>query len=244
MNREEKKTELAKYLEISPYEIQYSDGTREIEFLTPKGSYLVCTVEEADTLMYDDISNSIAENGIASFTTEFQEWILNNATDQDFFEDCCLESESFYAEEIFNEPSSDYESRFIEECIEIGIISTEDIDDAGKYTGDADSLMYEFAEKLVERVREDYKGNFGQWVIDNFGREGFHNLIEANPNVLGIQSIVDEAIEWDGYGSVLSVWDGQTIELDENLLAFKLNEDDERDEEFIEAIKDSTERDT
>ena len=44
-----------------------------------------------------------------------------------------------------------------------------------------------------------------------------------------MNAIVDKCIELDGYGHFISSWDGDTIELDYGLYAYKQSDRDERE---------------
>lgn len=204
---QDKITALAAFKEVSPKDITFRGDDTESpsywdEYSVDGEDYLVMTEDEADDALKEDLENFIDDLGIDGFTPQFQDWIKENAIDQDWFEEACEESERFYAEDIQSE-----EGRLVEECIEAGIISADDLDENGEYTGDLD-LVDEYSQYLVERIRNDYAGDFVKWYQDEFG-----SLKEVQDRIaLDIDAIVEEVKSWDGYGNNLAVYDGKEHE--------------------------------
>lgn len=204
---QDKITALAAFKEVSPEDITFRGDDTESpsywdEYSVDGEDYLVMTEDEADDALKEDLENFIDDLGIDGFTPQFQDWIKENAIDQDWFEEACEESERFYAEDIQSE-----EGRLVEECIEAGIISADDLDEDGEYTGDLD-LVDEYSQYLVERIRDDYDGDFVKWYQDEFG-----SLKEVQDRIaLDIDAIVEEVKSWDGYGNNLAVYDGKEHE--------------------------------
>lgn len=204
---QDKITALAAFKEVSPEDIKFQGDDTESpsywdEYSVDGEDYLVMTEDEADEALKEDIENFIDDLGIDGFSPEFQDWIKENAIDQDWFEEACEESERYYAEDIQYE-----EGRLVEECIEAGIISEADLDEAGEYTGDLD-LVDEYSQYLVKRIRDDYDGDFVKWYQDEFG-----SLKEVQDRIaLDIDAIVEEVKSWDGYGNNLARYDGRENE--------------------------------
>ena len=220
---------LAKYLEISPDEIQVEDGriTPYTEYRTPEGTFTVMDKDESRQAVYDDIENLIDDLGVYGlFTKDFISWIENNALDQDWFEDWFLNDYRIYAEDIESEEDDEYGNRLNRECVEFKVINPEEIVN-GKYIG-SDDLYEEFARKRVEDIKESGT-SFSEEFNWQMGNDQIRYIVKENPNIIDLDAIVDECIDVDGYGHNLAGWDGRTIELDDELYAYKQNEYDERD---------------
>lgn len=194
---------LATFKGVSPSEVAFEGNDAEYpeiwdEFSVDGESYIVLTEDEADQALHDDIENFIDDVGIESFSPDFFEWIKDNALDQDWFSEVCRESEEAYAYDIAYE-----DGRLEEECVDAGIISSDDLDDEGHYNGDLD-LSAEYAEYLYDQVDSDYNGDFVQWYVDNFG-----SLRDIMDRVsYDLDAIVEEVKDWDGYNN-LARYDGE-----------------------------------
>lgn len=201
---------LAKFKGVDPSEVTFEGSDTEYpelwdEFSVDGETYCVMDEYEADAALRDDIENFIDDCGIDAFTPEFFDWIKDNAIDQNWFEAACRESEESYATDIAYE-----DGRLEEECVDAGIISSDDLDEEGHYTGDLD-LSSEYADYLFDRVSSDYGGDFVDWYVDNFGG--------LNSDVLkymsyDLDAIVEEIKSWDGYGHNLARYDGKEHEQD------------------------------
>lgn len=226
-----KREELAKYLEILSEEIQVEDEDSKEkynEYYTPKGTYYVMDEEESTEAVKDDIESCLDDMGISAFTPSFQERIFEKyVEDEGVLEEYCSENMGGYAEDIETETyQTIYANRLIDECVEHGLISTEDINANGEYTGKL-NLVETLTDYLVEDVRQGYN-SFAEWFRFEFGDDELRELYKNGHLKLDIDGIVAECIEVDGYGHFISHWDGKTIEL-ENFYAYKENEYDERE---------------
>lgn len=218
--------ELADYLGISPDEIQLEDNitSKYTGYLTPEGTFTVMTVDEAREACYDYISEFIDDVGIGGFTPYFQDRIYDEFLDDGWFEDACKEMQENYASDIESEGGDIGANRLIDECIEEGIISEDDLDEDGEYTGDKD-LVEEYSEYLYDRIGREYT-SYAKWYVDEFG--DVRDVVRSGAVSLDIDGIVDACIDEDGYGHNLASWDGDTIELP-SFMAFKQDDRDERD---------------
>ena len=218
---------LAVYLEIEPKDIQYKkwEDDKYSEYRTEKGTFLVMTEEEATEGVRDEIENFIDDLGIEGFTPEFQQWILDNALDDEPFEEFCKEDYLNYAEDIEYEEDEQYGNRLNRECIEAGLINKSSIVN-GKYTGDDD--LYELlSDHIIEDIKNSYS-SFYEWFAFEFGKE-VNRFIKENNVELDYDMITDEAIQWEDYGHYLARYDCATIELEDDLYAFLQDDIDERE---------------
>ena len=214
---------LAIYLNVE--EDTLSEGYDDKVVETDDGEeYFVVTEDEARELAEDSIKNFIDECGIGGFTKDFQDWIINNAVEGDWFEDAQREGNEFYFDDILEEGSDKFENRAIEELYERGIISDEDFeeDDEGnvdysQFKGDPNDYKDDF----VDAMCEDWDDPV-EWFRDNFGDEQFTEVV-TKQNLIDIDAVVDTCIEWDGIAHFIATYDGDELELDDGYYAYRLN---------------------
>jgi hypothetical protein len=215
---------LAEFLNIDPSEIS---NTYDYEFETPEGDYYVVTEEEAEELAKEDIRNIYDDLGLESFTPDFRDWIIMNALDKDWFEDAIRESYESYVENIESESSSmGYDNRLIEEMHDHQVLSDEDfeIDEDGepnlrelKEGIDIDDKKEEFIDLLVENA-----GNAVDYCGDNFGRDWVTEMASTH-NLVDLEEVVDQCIYEDGVAHFIARYDGEEIELENGLYAYRTN---------------------
>lgn len=208
---------LAEFKGVDPSEVHYEGDEDSYnfwdEFEVDGETYTVMTTDEADQALRDYIENFIDDLGISGFTKDFYNWILENAiTGSDYLEDYAREDYQFYAEDIENESGDVGATRLIDECIDAGIISEADLDSAGTYTGDI-NLVDALAEYLFEDNEKAYGGNWADWYMDNFGKSELDTLVQKGVLDYDLDAIVNEIIDWDGYGNNLARYDGEENEL-------------------------------
>lgn len=211
---EDRVNALASYLEVDPSTIK--DSYRENLFETEDGEeYFVVTEDEGRELAREDIEGIVDDLGISAFSPDFQDWIIMNAVDSDWFEDACRESYENYAYDIQSEKDDEYGTRLAAECVENGLVSEEDFED-GEYIGSED-LAELLSEYLFDQV-DDYV----EWYRDDFGDSDLTYVV-TNYNLLDMDAIVDECLTWDGVAHFVASYDGDEIELDNDLYAYRVN---------------------
>lgn len=212
---EERIEALANYLGVEPSTINVAYEYTDNLFETADGEeYLVVTEDEAYDLAKEDIENTMDDLGLEAFTPQMQDWILENAIDQDYLYDYVREDYENYVYDIENEPDDEYGTRLAAECVENGLVSEEDFEN-GEYVGDED-LSGLLVDHLVDEV-DDY----GDWFISNFGMDEFKHILD-NTN-FDYDAIADECISWDGVAHFIARYDGEEIELDNGLYAYRQN---------------------
>ena len=223
---EEKKQALANYLECDVEEIE--DGYDDDHFAHDGEEYAVYTDSEADQAHRDYIENFIDDVGIEGFTPAFQNWIVNYAIlNSKWFEDAQRESAEGYVNDIESESDGTYENRLIAELVENDILDAED-----DFYFDEDDEDQEYPllkeEVNLEDAKEEYIDTMCQedpyeWYKWNFGEESIRELIKNGTISLDTDAISDEIISWDGRGNNLAFYDGDEIELEDGLYAYRQN---------------------
>ena len=205
-----KKELLAKYLGVDIDSIYQLDDD---EFETDEGNYLVVDEDGAREYAKQNIENFIDEMGIEGFTQDFQDWIKENALDEDFFEDLFIETYTHNVDDIEGEYDDQYENRLIAELIEKGIIED---GEQNEEDFDIDDAKAQYVTKLVDGI-DDYVQEY----IFQFGDT--EDLIRQNPSIINIDAIVEEAIDWDGVAHFIAYYDGKEIDLGDGLYAYRVN---------------------
>ena len=214
---------LAEYLNIDTSEIS---NIYDYEYETPEGDYLVVTEEEAEELAKEDIRNLYDDLGLESFTSSFRDWIIMNALDNDWFEEAVKESMESYVEDIEDETSADFENRLIEEMYEHQVLTDDDFeeDEDGEidYTSlkadiDIDYKKEEFVDLLVEN-----NGNAVEYCGDNYGWDWVAEMASTY-NLIDLEEVVEQCIYEDGIAHFIARYDGEEIELENGLYAYRTN---------------------
>ena len=192
---------LTKFLGVKVEDLTVSKYDERVFENEEAGEYIVLTEEEADEAAEESIKESINDLGLQAFTEDFQQWILDNCVDSDWFAEYLEDYEIGYIEDIRCEESDyeEYETRLAEE-----------MEDAGVDTED------EFLEYLIECYDDPV-----EWFKDMFGMEEFTNTIEEY-NLIDWESVINEAIEVDGCGHFIATYDGVENEMGEYFI-YRLN---------------------
>jgi hypothetical protein len=195
---------LANHLGVSPDDITEVYGN---EYETPEGDYLVVTTHEAYNLAVEDVKNCFDEMGIESFTPGFQDWILRNAVNTEWFEEAFRESTEAYVNDIEYE-----DGRLEEEMLDAGVITEEDVEDGYD--------LEEAKERYVEYLMD------GEDPVDhfrfNFGDNYFSEMVKRN-DLIDIDAVAEECVDVDGVAHFLARYDGEEIDLGSGLYAYRTN---------------------
>lgn len=176
--------------------------------------WAVYTDDEADEAVNEDIENSIDDMGISAFSKSFQQDIIDNYIDDNWFYNALRKMEKSYVYDIKNESSKEFEDRLIEELYENGIISDDDfeLDEDGyadymQFIGDEDDYTEEYIQLLIDEA-----GDPVQYYIDEFGMDSVINILNQNPRIINIDEIVDNIIRQEGRGNILNNYNGYEYE--------------------------------
>lgn len=213
---DEKLLSLAELLGIDESEITQSDYDENLYKVADGREYLVLTEDEADDVFYDSEMNLIDDLGIEAFTPSFQERILSEFADADWFEDAYREMYESYSYDIEYEFDDVYGNRLVRECYEAGLIDEDDfgVDENGDVNYEdcllsTDDLVDKLTEYLVDTVDdfvEQYKFEFGEEQLSEVVNR--HNLVDWD-------AVIEETKELDGRGPMLAGYDGIEIDYDD-----------------------------
>ena len=214
-----KRDELAEYLGIDKDSIRfiYSDT-----YVTSDGKeYLVLTDEQATNAAINEIKSLYYDIGLESFTDNFVAAVIDNGyVDEYFFEEVMEGNNRVYAEDIKKEDGEHYASRLIDEMVERGVIGEDDIGEDGNLKDNVDED--EVIDLFVGKLNDDYTDAV-EWYKDQFGFEDLKRVVKEE-DLVDIEKAAKMAIDWDGRGHFLSYYDGEEIELPNDLYAYKIDE--------------------
>lgn len=224
MNRQEKLQAIANYLGVDIDYFEEGYDPNEFESKEYNESYLVLTEDEAREYAKRDIESVFDDLGLDAFTPSFQEWILNNAVEGDFFEDAIRESNQFYIEDIENEYDGVFENRLISELVDSGILTEDDFENWGEENPtvrddvNLDEKKMEYLDYLVSGISdyaEEYKIQFGE--------DDFNNVVKEGRVDIDMDAVVDECISMDGIAHFVARYDGEEIDLGNGLYAYRVD---------------------
>lgn len=211
-----KKEELAKFLDVEIDEIE--DGYDDNHFEVNGDEWMILTEEESYDEFKDWEMSLIDDLGLESFNENFQEHILENCIDEDFFNTVAEEEANYYIEQMDDEELLDYaHDHNIAEDVE-----------------DTENL----SERDLERIREDceeYKQNIldqgmSEYFEQIYGRGWVKEMKDTLEKEIDWEQVIEDMYDWDSrdtlWGSMAS-YDGKVHELDkvngEWLFAYQTN---------------------
>ncbi len=217
VSTEERIKALATYLGVEEDEI--TEGYRDDVFDVNDEEYLVLDDDEADEAVVEDVENLVYDIGLEAFTDAMQDWILENAVDNmDWFDDALEEDMNYYVDNMDDD-------EVVEEAIRYDVIDEDDAyieDEDGNQEINPELDLEDVGEKLVQALIDEQEDAY-TWYVDNFGENSVRDLINDGTITLDYQAIADEVMSWDGRGNSLASYDGDEIELDNGLYAYRLN---------------------
>jgi hypothetical protein len=169
--------------------------------------YLVLNEEEREQYAYDSVKNFIEDCG-AQYINGYENFI-----DENYFDDMLYESEKDYCINIAQESDDKFENRLIAECYKHNIISDDDFEEII----DKNNNTYIDYKQCIAN-EEDYIEDYTDYLCNNissieYAKELYGNeLYKYHPNAFDIDEIIEYVIETDGYGHVISSYDGKEVE--------------------------------
>ena len=150
-----------------------------------------------------------------------QDWLMNYIDGRDFFEEALNEMNYSYVEDIASETSgTKYNNRLIDELVENGLMDEDDaiLENAEEI---ADELKYDYVLLLTEEKLDE--GNNGlDYFINNFGEKETLKMV-INNNLIDIDEASQDAVNSDGIAHFIASYDGRTLYLSNNNVAYRNN---------------------
>jgi hypothetical protein len=214
---------LASLIEETGYddlEITYVvDSKIKYEFIATNGDVeyrVFITEEDAENIAVEQVTEDLQEN--PDYFN--QDWLMNYIDGRDFFEEALTEMNDGYVQDIESESDRKYANRLIAELVENGLMDEEDAesDNAEEL---ADELKYDYVALLTQEKLEE--GNDGlDYFVNNFGEKETFKMVLDN-NLIDIEEASKDAVQEDGIAHFLSSYDGETLYLSDDCVAYRVN---------------------
>lgn len=210
---EGRKNALAKELGVDPSELEEVDDDT---FAYDDGEYKVLTDEEAD-YEAEEWARSLWEDlGLEGVSDWMKDWILENALDEDELEGVVDEDVRYSIDDMSDD-------EVVEESLDAGIVEEDDVyDEDGLLRDDVDidDLREQLVEHRLDEIREDE--GFGSYMLNTgFDDEYLSQYIDEDKV---IEALVDDMdTNGSGRGEAIASYDGDEIELDGGLYAYRIN---------------------
>ena len=187
-------------LQVEVMEGSQINVLNENTFEVDGAEYLVLSEDEREAEFYNYQKSLIDDIGLNAFSGWAQDYIIDNFVDDEWFMEAMRKHFEYYISDIREEYADDekFENRLQEEMAEIGCEDEEDF------------LNYHCSlETPIE------------WFLSNFSQNEFNAIVKENDLINW-----DDVIEWvareDGF-SCLAAYDGEELELNDNLYAYRIN---------------------
>lgn len=195
---DDKRKALADHLNVNVEDVVQTYDENNFEVQSTGEEYIVADYDTTYDLAEQDVINTIDDLGIDAFTPYFQEWIMDYAVNEDWFKDALAESQRYYYEDMD-------EDEFIEVCKENDI------------SPDDDNAIDELVDIYLDGI-DDYVDEFKSI----YGDSEFSTAVKEN-DLIDLDKVVEEAIRVDGIAHFIARYDGEEIELSDDLFAYRTN---------------------
>ena len=199
----------------------------EITMVSDNGNEFIATDNKLEYRVFktEDDAEEKAIEGIREDMEESPEnfnkdFIIQYIDGREYFENELNLMNGAYAYEIQNESDEKYENRLIAEMVEWGILNEEQAE-----SDNAEELAEQNIDEFIFLLTNDQleQGNSGlDYFISIFGEEETMKIVIDN-NLIDIDEATYNAIKEDGIGHFLSSYDGETLYLKNDFVAYRVN---------------------
>ena len=191
-------------------------------FIVGDEEYWVGTYDEAYDAAVEEARMALDEMGLEALAPDYKDYVVTKFVDTDMIEDWMRESYGYYIDDIESESGGEFDNRLIEEMYDAGILTDEDFEELD---GEPD---YSTLRDSVDL--DDKKEDFLNYLCDNEDAmswlEGMYTeselgkVLEEN-NAIDYDAIVEDCVDTDGIAHFLASYDGEEVELADNLYAYR-----------------------
>ena len=209
-SEESRRNALAKYLEV---DVETVESVGNNEFEVDGETYLVLTDSEADYEFDERIRSLWDDLGLDGVGGWMHDWIIENALDEDELED-------LVREDVSNQIDWMSDEEVIDECINEGIISEEDVyDEEGELKEDID---VDDLRSQLNDYRFDSVDDYAQYVNDaGFDESTLAYYIDEEKVIEALKDDAD--VNGTGRGQEIASYDGDELELEGGLYAYRID---------------------
>ena len=187
-------------LQVEVMEGSKIEVLNENTFEVDGAEYLVLTEDEREEEFKAYQESLIEDMGLESFSEWAQDYIIDNFVDDEWFIADMKEHFEYYISDIREEPADneEFENRLQEEMAEV---SCKDEEEFLNYHCDLENPI--------------------EWFLNNFGQDEF-NAIVKEYDLINWEDVINWVGREDGDGC-LSTYDGEELELQDGLYAYRIN---------------------
>jgi hypothetical protein len=220
--------EIEDWMQSALYQLQAEEDNDNLQISFVKNNEFTCQDDDANeyrVFKNEDVAEEMAVEEVRE-DIEYQPEMFNrdflmDFVDVDDFLVLDIENANYdYVKDIEDESYDDkYANRLIAELVEYGLISENEA-----LTTDPTELSDEFSQDYINLLTSEQIGddNGVEYFIDNFGEDEFFKIVIDN-NLIDFDNASKDAVNMDGIAHFLARYDGETIYLDNNVVAYRTN---------------------
>ena len=219
--------EIEDWMQSALYQLQAEEDNDNLQISFVKGNEFTCQDDDANeyrVFKNEDVAEEMAVEEVRE-DIEYQPEMFNrdflmDFVDVDDFLVLVIENANYdYVKDIEDESYDGYANRLIAELVEYGLISENEA-----LTTDPTELSDEFSQDYINLLTSEQIGddNGVEYFIDNFGEDEFFKIVIDN-NLIDFDNASEDAVNMDGIAHFLARYDGETIYLDNNVVAYRTN---------------------
>jgi len=219
--------EVEDWMIIALYQLQAQEDNDNLQISYVNDDEFTCQDDDSNeyrVFKNEGIAEEVAveevESNISYQPENFdRDFLMDYIEVGDFFVDDFENSNYDYVKEIENESDENYPNRLIAELVDNGLITEKE-----GITIDPTELSDEYSQDYIDLLNADQIGNDNgvQYFIDNFGEDEFFKIVIDN-DLIDFDEASQNAVNMDGIAHFLARYDGETIYLDNNVVAYRTN---------------------
>jgi hypothetical protein len=219
--------EIEDWMQSALYQLQAEEDNDNLQISFVKNNEFTCQDDDANeyrVFKNEDVAEEMAveevREDIEYQPENFSRDFLMDFVDVDDFLVLDIENANYdYVKDIEDESNDKYENRLIAELVNNGLISENEA-----LTTDPTELSDEYSQDYINLLTSEQIGddNGVQYFIDNFGEDEFFKIVIDN-NLIDFENASQDAVNMDGIAHFLARYDGETIYLDNNVVAYRTN---------------------
>jgi len=219
--------EIEDWMQSALYQLQAEEDNDNLQISFVKNNEFTCQDDDANeyrVFKNEDVAEEMAVEEVRE-DLEYQPEMFNrdflmDFVDVDDFLVLDIENANYdYVKDIEDESNNKYANRLIAELVDNGLISENEA-----LTTDPTELSDEFSQDYINLLTSEQIGddNGVEYFIDNFGEDEFFKIVIDN-NLIDFDNASKDAVNMDGIAHFLARYDGETIYLDNNVVAYRTN---------------------
>ena len=203
------------------------DGYCTIKVEDDDSEYIVSEYGTAKELAIEQVEDDFEERGLEAFSKDFADYICRNLYDDSKLDDIVKGLLKSEVEDLEDEDPDDnrFENKLEEECYVHHVIDDEDYEENedGEFVlkDEVRAKLPELKSELINNLFYEIDNNY-EYLCDIFGEDEAHKILKEYEE-FDEYAIAKEAVEADGVESFLAIYDGKELDLDGDLVAYRIN---------------------